>query len=131
MDQALVTYLRQTTAIAALVGENINWGLRPQASALPALGLSVISRVPVDSDEGKSTLSMSRVQIDCWAATMTGAKALASAVKVALPGPNLTLATSTFHGLWTENETDYPSEEDKGGTPIFRVSIDLLINHIE
>jgi len=131
VDQALVTYLRDTAAIAALVGTRIEWGLRPQGSALPALGLTVVSRVPVDSDEGQSTLSASRVQVDCWASNMTGAKALAAALKTALAGPSLALAASTFHGLWTENETDYPSELDKGGATIARVSIDLLINHIE
>lgn len=131
MDQALVTYLRNTTAISALVGTNIEWGLRPQGSALPALGLTVVSRIPVDSDEGDSGLYQARVQIDCWAASMTGAKALANAVKALLSGKRHESAPSFLEGIWSENETDYASELDKGGTPIMRVSVDFLINHIE
>lgn len=131
MDQALVTYLRDTAAIAALVGTHIDWGLRPQGSALPALGLTVISRIPVDSDEGDSGLYQTRVQVDCWAASMTAAKALAAPVKAALSGRRIETTPSFLQAVWTENETDYPSEMDKGGLPIMRVSIDFLINHIE
>jgi hypothetical protein len=131
VDQALVTYLRNTTAISALAGTNIDWGLRPQGSALPALGLTVISRVPVDSDEGDSGLWQSRVQIDCWAASMTGAKALAMAVKALLSGKRHESTPSFLEGVWSENETDYSAEIDKGGTPIMRVSVDFLFNHIE
>lgn len=130
MEQALSTYLRATASITTLVGESIDWGLRPQASGLPALGLILVSRVPIDSDEGQSTLRESRVQADCWATTMTGAKALATALKAALAGPYLSLTTSTFHGLWTENETDYAAE-GLAGTDVYRTSLDFLIHHIE
>jgi len=130
MDQALTDYLRNTTAIAALVGERIDWALRPQGSALPALGLTVVSRVPVDSDEGDSGLSTARVQADCWAASMTEAKALAKALRLTLSGQHFQSLDVTFD-VWTETETDYPAQIDKGGTTIHRVSIDYLINFIE
>ncbi len=132
MDQALVTFLRQTTAISALVGSTrIDWGLRPQGSELPALGLQVISRVPVDSDDGDSGLSQARVQMDCWAANKTAAKALATELRRALSGQRFECLDVQFKGVWTENETDYGAELDKGGTPIHRVSVDYRINFIE
>lgn len=130
MEQALSAYLRESAAVVAIVGVRIDWGLRPQGSALPALGLTVVSRIPVDSDEGDSRLSTSRVQADCWAATTTGAKALATALRATLSGRHFQSLGVTFD-VWTEIETDFAAELDKGGVPIHRVGVDYLINHIE
>lgn len=130
MEQALSAYLRDSVPVAAIVGVRIEWGLRPQGASLPALGLTIVSRIPIDSDEGDSALSTSRVQADCWASTMTGAKALAGTLKAALSGRHFQSLDVTFD-VWTELETDFAAEIDKGGVPIHRVSVDFLINHIE
>jgi len=130
LDQALITFLRATTAITALVGNEINWGNRPQASALPAITLTLVSRIPVDSDEGDSGLFFARVQIDCWAATMTAAKALAVEVRKALSGKRVEQTLALFEGVWTENETDFAGD-GFASTTIQRVSLDLTFNYHE
>ena len=125
MEETLRAALR--TAFATSAGGRVDWGLRPQGAALPALTLTLVSRVRDQTYAGRSRLVMSRVQVDLWAASYAAAKTLARALVVAtdaLGGPGKSFAAVLVDGERDDVEADGPD-------PIHRTMIDLIIWHDE
>lgn len=70
--------------VTALVADRISEAPRAQGEALPAIVLTVISRVAIQHLRGDASLDEVRIQVDSLAATKTAAAALAAAVRTAL-----------------------------------------------
>ncbi len=123
MEEMLITKLLATSGLTSLVGDRISWGSREQAAALPAVTLNTISGGPLYSDEGEVGLDDVRVQIDCWASTVTAAKAVGRAVRAAISGFHddffryITLDAIRDMRESGANQTDYE----------YRVSMDFII----
>lgn len=83
MEEALLASLANDDALAALVGNRIQWEVRDQVS--PSLALHLVDAPPDWTLKGPSGLVQARVQMDCWAETFLGAKAVGEAAKAALP----------------------------------------------
>lgn len=81
IDVLLYSRLAAYSGISALVGTRIYPKLLPQTPTLPAL---TYQRVSNTATNGSTVLRESRWQVTCWAATDTGARALATQVKTAL-----------------------------------------------
>lgn len=130
MERELLAYLKAQTAITALVGTRMNWGLRGQGAQLPAITLNLIDKIPQYSDEGEVGLFSSRVQIDGWAENDQNAAALGEAVRAALSGKRFP-ADSLLLDAWSQGETR-ETEQGSGTTaPIHRSRTDYLIWHKE
>lgn len=80
MEEAFAAYLVASGDLAAIVGQRIDWAIRPQAEATPAITLHNITSFPVYADEGDTGLSYARIQTDSWAKTYAEAKAAARAI---------------------------------------------------
>ena len=81
MEEAIRSLLMAKTAISAVVGTRIDWGVRPQGSALPAIiinGISGVPQIPLMMIAGMWTKS--RIQIECWARTALVCRNLADAI---------------------------------------------------
>jgi len=128
LEESLTALLLADAGVAALVATRVTWLTRPQASALPAIVLQLISGIPVDSDEGDSGLVASRVQIDCWATSPLDAKKTIRAVKQLLSGKPAQHSGTEFQGIFTEDERD-AVEETHGGQTVYRTGLDILIWH--
>lgn len=83
MEEALRAHLAAAAPLAALIGARLQWGVRDPVS--PSVALHLISAPPDWHLKGPSGLVTARVQADSWATTYLGAKAVAEALKAALP----------------------------------------------
>jgi hypothetical protein len=123
MQTALRSRLLGDATVANLVGTRVDWGLRPQAKALPAISLTI---VPTPRDYhmgGAQNTQFFRVQIDCWAATYKGAHTLRDAVIDCLEP-----ASDPFLGSFVERNFDAPERTDTG--EIHRAVLEFKVTHI-
>jgi hypothetical protein len=126
----LVSFLEEAPAISAIVEDRIYPQILPQRSTLPAITYNQVSAVRVEDLSGPAGKARRRISINCWAATDTGAEALADAVRQSLNG---------FHGWMRDtkigstrlDEEVYLFEQDAGTVGIYRVVQDFIIAHLE
>ena len=126
MEAALIAKLLATAGVTNLVSTRINWSRRPQGSALPAIVLHRIDGTPDVHHGGASGLVVSRVQVDCWAASYGSAKAAARAVETAVTAQTFTQGATRFDVILIDSERDDSTDET---TPLFRTSLDLMVHH--
>lgn len=94
MEQHLRSLLLARTEVSALVGERVDWGLRPQGDPAPAICLTVIFDGPVDHSLDGPGISRARIQVDSFARSYGEAKAIGSAVRTMLDGYSDAVLTS-------------------------------------
>lgn len=123
MEEALRALLLGNTAIAAQVGSRVDWGLRPQGSALPAICMTAINDGPVNHTLDGPGLSRARVQIDCFGASYGSAKTVARAVRRLLD----TYSGGPFLGVFLAGARDLSDDSDV--TVIHGVSLDFFVNY--
>jgi uncharacterized protein DUF3168 len=100
---ALRAYLLADATIAATVATRVHPTVLPQGtngSNVPSIVYNVISEVTDHHTQGASGLVMVRMQVDCYAANVGVADALARAVKERIDGQS---------GVWTYG-TDSPPD---------------------
>lgn len=128
MEEALPKYLLASSGLTALIGQRIDWAARPQASALPALVLHMISGAPEYDDDGEVGLFTARIQFDCWGATYLAAKNVARQVKARLSGKAFVQDGIEFQAAFFENEQD-SRESAAGAEELYRVRLDCILWH--
>lgn len=69
MEEWLRTRLRGDAAVAAIVEQRSDWGMRPQGDPKPGIALHLISDIPARRMSGQPTWHDARVQVDCWGST--------------------------------------------------------------
>lgn len=84
MEGAIRARLLAAAPITALVGTRIYWEDRPQAAALPAITLHVISDERDQHMGGFQSVKDCLLQVDAWATTFAAKRALKEAVIAAL-----------------------------------------------
>lgn len=127
IEVLLYDRLRTNAGVAAIVGDRVYPNVLPQMPVLPALRYVLVDRVEVLAKPSEAALRLmrARVQLDCYAATYSAAKALATAVKAVVYGwqdrPNGVL------------EARAVAERDLSGLEetVRRVSVDALISYNE
>ena len=90
-------------------------------------------RVDGDRESGMTAehgMAHPRIQVDSWAATYAGVKAVATQVRGALQRYAGTVAGVTILDSFLERDTDL-YEPGTGGVDYYRVSMDYLIWHRE
>lgn len=123
MEEAFRAVLTSHPPLFALVGTRVDWGIRPQAKALPAICLTVISDAPVGHTLDGPGPSQARVQVDCFGASYASAKAVARAVRRRLD----TYSDATFLGVFLAGARDLTDED--GVNTIHHVSMDFFVNY--
>lgn len=127
MEAALIAKLLASAGITALVGQRINWKVRPQGQPLPALVLHKPSGFPDYQLSGTEGLWQSRVQVDSWGLSYGAAKAAADAVLATLSGQRFTHAGVRFAGVLMVDERDDTFSAETG--TLFRYSRDYQVHH--
>jgi hypothetical protein len=127
MEEAFAALLLSNSALSSLVGPRIRWTLALQNEIKPYIVLNLVSSVDDITYRDVAVISESRVQIDCYALTWAGAKAISRAVKAAINGKGGGAAATidrvffdTERGIFEDTETP-----DK----LFRISADYRIFH--
>ncbi|WP_420141761.1 tail completion protein gp17 [Sphingomonas sp.] len=128
MEQDLRTRLKAGQALTDRVGDRIDWGLRPAATALPAVTLTVVSAPVQYTYLGRQRLRWARIQIDVWAATYKDAATVA-ALLPPLIEPKETVGATDFKGAFVSMEIDADPEEAAGGTLIHRRIVEFIVWH--
>jgi len=112
MDEALRDLLLQHAPIGMIVQRRVDWGVRPQSDALPAIVLSG-NKTPQMIFSGGAGWSRDRVQIECWGRTYKAAKDLAlilggeGGLLVGYRGDHLGVRLRTIVlGLRSDTDTD-------------------------
>lgn len=93
MEEALRGHLADNSGVSNIVGQRLQWAVREGA---PSVALHLVDAPPDWTLKGPSRLVQARVQIDCWADTFIGAKALGAAVLAALPAIGQVVAGVKF-----------------------------------
>lgn len=93
MEEDLRTHLAADAPLTAVVADHIQWAVRDSA---PSLALHLIDAPPGWTLKGPSGLVQARVQMDCWAETFLGAKAIGDAAVAALPAIGLVVGATKF-----------------------------------
>lgn len=126
MQEQLRSRLLADGTVAALVGTRVDWSVRPQASLLPAITLQMISEPRPATMAGTMNTREARVQVDVWGKTYSDARLGARAVISALE-PEATVGPVRFLRSFVDGDRDMPEDTELG--VVFRVSVDLKVNH--
>ena len=125
-EAAIIQRLLADGAVSALVSDRIEPGRRNQGTAFPAIVVNWVDGAPVYTDDGETNLQQSRIEIDCWADTYSGAKDLAAAVKASLSAFQGVSSGVTFQNVLLDAERDL-SEGGGGAVDYpFRVNLDFI-----
>jgi hypothetical protein len=126
LEDALYKRLAANEGIAALEPD-IYRSWRPQTQTGDCITFQRISTTPFQSNQGAIDAEQARIQVDCWASTQSGARALAEAVKDSLngweqdSGPAINMTT-----LESDRDMEEPPRLGQG-KPDWRVSQDYMI----
>ena len=117
----LLRTLREDAGLSALVGNKVFALVIPQGTKLPCITFQRIGGMPANTLSGHSGLEEIDLQIDVWARDYDEAKAIAKAVRAAMPpsGPR-------FSANLIEDQDLY---ED--GTNYFRVNMEFKVWFLE
>ena len=117
----LLRTLREDAGLSALVGNKVFALVIPQGTKLPCITFQRIGGMPANTLSGHSGLEEIDLQIDVWARDYDEAKAIAKAVRSAMPpsGPR-------FSAHLIEDQDLY---ED--GTNYFRVNMEFKVWFLE
>ena len=118
IETAIYARLQEDLTVTGLVSTRVSPEWRREGTTLPALVYSVDSRSPVRTLTATTALAEFSVTIDCIAASMSGARALAAAVSAQL-NDNAT-AYSLSNGTlirWSASDgEDVERMDDQEGT---------------
>lgn len=117
----LLRTLREDAGLSVLVGSKVFALVIPQGTKLPCITFQRIGGMPANTLSGHSGLEEIDLQIDVWARDYDEAKAIAKAVRAAMPpsGPR-------FSAHLIEDQDLY---ED--GTNYFRVNMEFKVWFLE
>jgi hypothetical protein len=128
MEEALRTWMLAATGVRTLVGQRVDWALRPQGEAIPPQGASIvlhlIDDLPAMNLASPSGWSAARVQVDCWARTHKIARDAAAAVSGLANGFRGTLSNIRIRTFVIDRSTDQGSE---AGNTLHRTRLDLRV----
>jgi hypothetical protein len=118
--------LLRARLLAQIVNVPVDWGMTAQSFNLPRIVLYRISGGDDYTMTGRTGYTLTRVQVDCYAASVGAAKLLGRQVKTALSG----YRSGAMKGVFLQSERDLPPDTD-GSDTIARVSLDFFIHHQE
>jgi hypothetical protein len=118
--------LLRARLLATVAGVPADWGMTAQGVSAPRLVLYRISGGDDYTYAGRTGYTQTRVQVDCYAASVGAAKLLARQVKTALSG----WKSGAIKGAFLQNERDLAPDTEGAGT-LGRVSLDFFIHHQE
>lgn len=128
MPETRITALLKADGTVAAITTRVQPVKANQAGSFPLITYQRISTSPVNHATGTTDTTECRIQVDCWAETYVGSKALADAVRGALSGVADGSGDPQLSMIHLVSEIDLPESPDPGeDTTIYRVSQDYLI----
>lgn len=109
------------------IGSEVHWGKIPQGKALPYTRLQVISDPRPEHLQGYQSARVTRIQVDCFAASWGKARENAEKVIAAVATPKVVNGIQ-FGRVKAEGPRDL-GEDVEGVGYVHRASLDLLAEH--
>lgn len=106
LEEAIYYILTEDSGVSALIGTRVYPLVIPQNATLPTVVYQEISSVLTHQMRPMIGLTRARYQFWCWAATYTGADALAEAVRLALDGYSGTANNVRIDSIQLQDESD-------------------------
>lgn len=125
-ETALRTRLKDASPVAAIVAARIDWTVRPERSAYPAVVLQLVADGRPQHMKGLQTYRPTRVQIDCFAESAAQKTALREAVIAAIL-PEAEVSGTSFRRATINTVRDLSANSETGF--VHRDSIDALFWH--
>ena len=126
MEEAL------TSLLSTVAGGRRYWVRAPQSlSTRPYIVMHRVSGNRDMSLKGPTRYVQSRVQVDIYDDSYSGAKTVARAVRDAVSGFSGTIGGVQIQRINVDSERDLPADDAGEITQLYRTSIDLLIHHDE
>lgn len=116
--------------IAALVGDRLAWGERNQAEALPALVANRISLTRNYTHQGRTSLSLARVQLDIYAESEAEAVAIEAAIDTFLQPVAFSVGATDFK-IFEDSRRENWEGTPKDPPRLFRISTDFRVLYTE
>lgn len=129
MDVDIRSLIADDAAVQALASNRVFWGMRPQGGKLPAVTLMTISRMTDYVHSGPDGLAQTRIQADCYAGTLSEAKALAGALSEAVSGYRGVIGTTNFLGVFLDGERDRHDAGPTETSRLYSVIVDIICYH--
>lgn len=126
METAFRTRLKNDAGVAALVGNRIDWGVRPQGSISPCVVLTIVSDPRPQHMGGNIDQRATRVQLDCYGPTRASVVTLREAVIAAILPPAVVSGVD-FQRAFIDTVRNFDAHTDTG--VVFRDMIDAQIWH--
>ena len=114
IDSALYTRLSGHAGLKALVSARIYPPPAPQSSAYPLVTYQEIDRVSPHVMRGTAGVTHIRYQVDSWAETLAGAKAVAAQVRAALDNWSGTSDGVVVKNCFLDSGQSSPYDEAEG-----------------
>jgi hypothetical protein len=127
MEEGIIQRLLATAGVTNIVTTRVFPGSLPQAYALPAVTVHVISGGPLYADDGEVGLDEVRIQVDCWAETYTAAKLLARQVRASLSAFVGTVNGVTFPYILLDVIRDFREAGGNQAEYVFRTNMDYIV----
>lgn len=127
VEEAIINELLDTSAVTALTAQRIFPMSRRQGTTLPAVTVQMISRNIPYCDEGEVGLTEDRLQVDCWGATYSSAKAVARAVVEKLSAFDGSPSGVEIQFAMLEDERDSREGGSGAESYLFRTSLDFIV----
>lgn len=132
-ELAVYTLLKNAAAVSALVGARIYPLTAPQKPTYPLITYQRISGPRWTTLDGPTGIAQPRIQVDAYATTYAGAKALAAAIRQTLDGYRGAVSTTAGNVRigGVRLETDQDLYEDDVDPALYRVQMDFMVTHEE
>lgn len=127
VNEALYELLTANAGVAALVGDRVYPVKMPQKAAFPAIVYAKSGGARSHSNDGSSGFNRAVFALDCWAASLAQASAVANAVRLAVDGYRGTVLGVDFNGVFLVGEEE-GWDDDRA---MAYASLDLEVLHNE
>jgi len=127
IEDGLFSYLTNNAGVKAIVVSRVYPLVMPQKTTLPAITYQTTALKPDRTMAGNTGRMTATIQINAWAETHVGVKALAQALRTALNDYSGAMGSDTIQRSRVETEKDGWDEE----TGFYRVSMQITIIYYE
>jgi hypothetical protein len=124
MEESLIAKLLANTAIAAMVGDAVEWVDRPDA--LPAITLMQVGPGRIYTHDGADNLTQPLIQFDFWGRSQKEAALLERLVTAEMETASINGGVA-FGMAFLEAQNDFDPEKMDGGVTAYRRTSDWRI----
>lgn len=129
---AMVTYLRTKTDVTDLTSTRIRPDVLKQNETLPAIAIDEFATTHENVLSGAAGIYASRVRVDCYAQTRTGANSLAEEVREELQGYRGAMGSEFVHSVQLDGRIkDIVQQKDGSDLPLYRTRLAFRIHVTE